>query len=204
MPSLHHYATIGSLVTLLVLRGLLVFGESARAEIFQYTDSDGTVVFVDEADKVPNRYWNQAILRQTSNTAESPSKSRNTRVTVSDNKVYVPVTVSYRGKTVKTWFLMDTGASVTIISATLAEKLGIQAADTSPALTRVADGRNIQSLRTNLEFLSVGQKTVHNLDVGILQVSGPPLPFEGWLGMNFLSEFRHQLDVTSQTIQWIE
>ena len=52
MPSLHHYATIGSLVTLLVLRGLLVFGESARAEIFQYTDSDGTVVFVDEADKI--------------------------------------------------------------------------------------------------------------------------------------------------------
>ena len=53
-----------------------MFGESAHAEVFQYTDSDGTVVFVDEADKVPNRYWKQAILRQTSNAAESPSKSR--------------------------------------------------------------------------------------------------------------------------------
>lgn len=204
MPSLRQYATTGSLVTLLVLRGLLEYGESAHAEFFQYTDSDGTVVFVDEADKVPNRYWKEAILRQASNAAESTSKSRNTRVTVTDNKVYVPVTVSYRGKTLKTWFLLDTGASVTIISATLAEKLGIQTADTTPGVTRVADGRSIQSLRTNLNFLSVDPKTVNNIDVGILQVSGPPLPFEGWLGMNFLAEFRHQLDVTSQTIKWIE
>jgi len=125
-------------------------------------------------------------------------------VTVSDNKVFVPVTVSYRGTMVKTIFLLDTGASVTVITATLAQKLGIQAADTMPGLTRVADGRNIHSLQTNLDFLRVEPKSALNLDVGILQVSGPELPFEGWLGMNFLRKFRHQLDVNAQVILWME
>ncbi len=195
------YTRSVQLVIMLSLLNLLISG-SAFAEVFQYTDSNGTLVFVDEAGKVPVHYRSRTTVRP----ADKAPESRATRsgVIVSDNKVYLTVTVRHRGKTVNCRFLLDTGASVTIISESLAEKLGIPTEETTQGLTRVADGRNIQSRRTTLDTLTVGPKTLHDIDVGILRVTGPPLPFEGWLGMNFLGQFRHQLDVNTQTILWSE
>ncbi len=198
IPVLQYAAAI-QLVSMLSLPNLS-HGGSAVADCFHYTDSDGTLVFVDEAGKIPDRYRSRTRVRTTAEGREPRATSSS--VTVSDNRVYLAVTASHRGRTVNCRFLLDTGASITIISESLAERLGIPAEEITRGLTQVADGRNVPSRQTTLETLTVGPKTLHDIDVGILPVTGPPLPFDGWLGMNFLGRFRHQLDVTSQTILW--
>jgi len=173
-------------------------------EIFQYTDANGTMVFVDDLDKVPREYVGQTRQKHLSLTEVQSTRAETTPVIMSDDMIYVPVTVSYRGISIRTLFLLDTGASVTAISAVLAERLGIRNVDTEPLVTRLADGRTIPSRHAVLTALSAEPKTWRNIDVAIIPVSGPALPFDGWLGMNVIGKSRHQLNVDSRMIQWTE
>jgi hypothetical protein len=101
---------------------LLAFSLTARADLFQYTDQDGTVVMVDDESKIPQKY-----RKKTRTTKADPvAGSKSTAVRVNNNQVLVPVRFSYRNTTVDAWLLLDTGASTTSISTDLADRLGIK------------------------------------------------------------------------------
>lgn len=172
----------------------------ASADFFQYTDKHGTVVIVDDQGKVPEKY------RKKSKTTRSTTgtNSARTAVKIQNNKVFVPVTLSYRTTTVDAVMLLDTGASTTTISIELAKRLGIQPESTELGVSRVADGRMLQTFVTYLDYLAVGPKMKGNVQVSIIPSSGPPLPFDGLLGMNFLGDFSYHLDVNNQMINWLQ
>jgi clan AA aspartic protease (TIGR02281 family) len=114
----------------------------------------------------------------------------------------VPVRLSYRDTTVDAWMLLDTGATITVISSSLADRLGIKKASTESHMTQVADGREVQTSRTHVDSLAVGPKLKLNTEVVIMTFIGPVMGFDGLLGMNFLEEFSYHLDVNNQTIEW--
>jgi clan AA aspartic protease (TIGR02281 family) len=186
------------LLTTILILILPAFSLTARADFFQYTDRDGTVVMVDDESKIPRKY-----RKQTRTTKADPGgESKTTAVRVKNNQVLVPVRISYRNTTVDAWLLLDTGATTTVISTDLAERLGIKPASTQHRLAQVADGRVVQTFRTRVDNIAVGPKSKHSAEVSIVPSNGPDMGFDGLLGMNFLGDFPHRLDVNSQLIEW--
>ena len=185
------------LTTCLVLI-LSAFSLTAQADFFQYTDQDGTVVMVDDESKIPKKY-----RKQTRTTKADPGGgSKTTAVRIKNNQVLVPVRFSYRHTTVDAWLLLDTGASTTLISTGLADRLGIKPDSTQLRLSQVADGRVVQTFRTHVDYMAVGPKMKHNAEVSIMPSNSPGMGFDGLLGMNFLGDFPYHLDMNSQTIEW--
>jgi len=172
---------------------------TAWADFFQYTDQSGTVVMVDDESKIPNKYRKQTRTTK----ADSVSTSTTTSVRVkNNNQVFVPVRISYRDRTVDAWLLMDTGATSTVISTALATRLGIKPSSTERRMSRVADGRVVQSYRTRVDNMAVGPKLKYNAEVSIIPSNGPDMGFDGLLGMNFLGDFPYRLDMNTQIIEW--
>ncbi|MBC8017294.1 MAG: aspartyl protease family protein [Verrucomicrobia bacterium] len=187
------------LATFLVLI-LLAFSLTAQADFFQYTDQNGTVVMVDDESKIPKKY-----RKQTRTTKADPGGGSNTTTTavrIKYNQVLVPVRFSYRNTTLDAWLLLDTGASTTLISTGLADRLGIKPDSTQLRLSQVADGRVVQTFRTHVDYMAVGPKMKHNAEVSIMPSNSPGMGFDGLLGMNFLGDFPYHLDMNSQTIEW--
>jgi len=173
---------------------------SAQADFFQYTDDSGTVVIVDDAGKIPPRFRH----RTKSRAVEVESGGRSTGVTIRMNRIYVPVTLSYRGRTIKATLLLDTGASTTMITTQVADRLGIRPDQTELQHAQVADGRVLETYLTKIDSLAVGPKIKHDLGVNIMPMSGPSLGADGLLGMNFLSDYPYQLDLNTQSINWMQ
>ena len=186
-------------LALLLILILPLFSLTARADFFQYTDQDGTVVMVDDESKIPGKF-----RRQTRTTKADPGGgSKTTAVQVKNGtQVLVPVRFSYRNTTVDAWMLMDTGASSTVISIDLANRLGIKPANTERRLSQVADGSVVQAFRTRVDYMAVGSKMKLNAEVAILPSNGPGMGFDGLLGMNFLGDFPYRLDMNTHVIEW--
>ena len=172
----------------------------SSADFFQYTDKNGTVVIVDDEGKIPESYRKQT---KTTKTAKNSAATK-TAVRIQSNKVFVPVTLSYRNKTVEAVMLLDTGASTTTLSTEMAQRLGIRPESTEPGMSRVADGRVLQTFIASLDYLAVGPKIKSGIQITIIPSSGPALPFDGLLGMNFLGDFSYQLDMNNEMINWMQ
>jgi predicted aspartyl protease len=185
-------------LTIVLMLILSAFSLTARADFFQYTDQNGTVVMVDDESKVPKKFRKQ--LRVTK--ADPSGESTTTAVRIQNRQVLVPVRFNYRDRTVDAWLLLDTGATTTMISSNLANRLGIKPASTQSQLSRVADGRVVQSFRTDVDYMAVGPKIKHRATVSIMPSNGPGIGFDGLLGMNFLEDFPYRLDMNTQVIEW--
>jgi clan AA aspartic protease (TIGR02281 family) len=186
------------LITLSLLLTLPLLPPVARADFFQYTDQDGTVVMVDDESKIPARY-----RKKTRATKVAPAgESKATAVRLRGNQAIVPVRFSYRDTTVDAWLLLDTGATVTVISTSLANRLGIKPDSTLKRLSQLADGRVVETSRARVDYLAVGPKMKHNAEVAIISSNGPEMGFDGLLGMNFLGDYRYHVDANSQIIEW--
>ena len=148
---------------------------------------------------LPARYRKKTRTTKAGPAVES--KSTSVRL-IRGNQALVPVRLSYRNATVEAWLLLDTGATVTVISASLADRLVLKPSDSQRRPAQLADGRVVDTARMRLDSLAVGPKSKYDVEVAILPPDAPAMGFDGLLGMNFLGEFRHHLDVSTQTIEW--
>ena len=185
-------------LTMVLVLILSAFSLTARADYFQYTDQNGTVVMVDDESKIPKKFRKQTRITK----SDSDGESTTTAVRVQNRQVLVPVRFNYRNRTVDAWLLLDTGATTTMISGDLANRLGIKPANTQGQLSRVADGRAVQSFRTNVDYMAVGPKVKHSAAVSIMPSNSSGVGFDGLLGMNFLEDFPYRVDLNTQVIEW--
>jgi hypothetical protein len=167
---------------------------SANGAFYRYTDEQGVIHLVDNPDNIPAQYRRQVKIYRDTGPA--------TRVRIVNNRALVPVTLHNGGRTVQATLVLDTGCSVTSISAALAARLGIDPARTSPGTARMADGRSIPTSQAVIDQLTAGPKTKAPLEVSVMAITGPEGQADGLLGMNFLRDFRYQLDVSGQQIHW--
>lgn len=187
-----------AIAKLLLVVTISVASQPVQADLFQYTDQDGTVVIVDDESKIPAKHRKKSKAGRTA----GGSAERYTGVTVRGNKVIVPVTFSYRGNLVQARMLLDTGASLTAIFPGLANRMGIRPEHGERAVGRIADGSFIEAIHTRVEYMQVGPKVQQNSEVVVLRQEGPAMGFDGLLGMNFLGDFRYQVDLRNSTIEW--
>ncbi|HAJ93012.1 MAG TPA: hypothetical protein DCO71_10435, partial [Gammaproteobacteria bacterium] len=89
--------------------------------------------------------------------------------------------------------LIDTGASMTMITPGALQRQGVRYRDTGQSrVFNTANGPVRASIYT-LEALSVGDWSVQQLEIGVLELGGQT-GVDGLLGMNFLKHFRFFID----------
>ena len=161
-----------------------------QAEIFYYKDEKGSLVAVDSMDMIPEKYREvtQKLDRPEANASEATIQ-----LVRQGNSLLIPVTF---GSSVKALMVLDTGASVTMVSRNIAAKLKLQ-----PSGWRtVSSAIGVIQVGT----IPVPEVSVQNLRVKNLTVTVQDLPVasgaEGLLGLDFLGNFKVQLDSASGTV----
>ena len=99
--------------------------------------------------------------------------------------------------------LIDTGASLTILTPAVLEQRGIPFENTGKTgVFNTANGP-IQGPVYKLDSLSVGDWQVSDLEVGVLELDGSA-EIDGLLGMNFLNQFQFYIDQNAALLRLSE
>jgi hypothetical protein len=125
-----------------------------------------------------------------------------TRVTVEENQVLVPVTLAYKGTTTTALLLLDTGASISVISTDVADRLGIKPTDTKIGIGQVVGGGLIVLFLAKMDYLTAGPYTKDEIEIGVVAQRGPAVKFDGLLGMDFLRDLKYTIDSRNHLIRW--
>ncbi|MDP2911057.1 MAG: retropepsin-like aspartic protease [Candidatus Omnitrophota bacterium] len=100
---------------------------------------------------------------------------------------------------VKTELIVDTGATDTVISASLAKKLGIHLNKSQNVLCQVANGSTVSGKQINIKEVRVGGAKVYNVQAVVLD-SGETGNSPGLLGMSFLNNFVFKVDTEKELL----
>jgi predicted aspartyl protease len=123
-----------------------------------------------------------------------------TAISIIDNHVIVPVTLTYKQKKVTARLLLDTGSTNITLHKYIANKLSVE--KPRKGSIRVAGGELIDAEGVILDSVTVGPHTKRNLLAGIIEHNGPDVAYDGLLGMNFLKSYQYTVDFDNQVLLW--
>jgi clan AA aspartic protease (TIGR02281 family) len=188
----------GVVIAFLTVLWLLVHaGASGAAEYYRWVDARGVVHFTDNLHNIPETQRG-SVLRM--RTTEMPKPADPPPVTAA---VKASVPIERRGEVmvIEATFnkkrpaklVVDTGSSYTMISSALARDLQIDPSrDPRTIPFQTANGM-IEAPLTQLESITVGGMEIPNLTAAIHDAVPDP-QIAGLLGLNFLSNFRMDID----------
>ena len=142
--------------------------------------------WADEKIKVQERAKEAELIRE-----HEPKQ-----VNMDKQSGHVVVTTTLNKK-VKANLILDTGASLIILSNKIANSLGIDAdvESANPIELILADGRKTEAKMVILESVSVQDSEVRNIEAAILsEKESAAIPEDGLLGMSFLKKFNFKID----------
>ena len=129
---------------------------------------------------------------------ESNPYDNRTKVQITGNQVYVPVTITHLGKKLNTSLLLDTGCSTTVLPARITRYLNATHIGVSRSI--VADGRVVKGERKLVENFIVGPFVHKSFEVKSRKVAGSKN--KGLLGMDFLKHHPFTIDYRNQFVVW--
>ena len=129
---------------------------------------------------------------------EYDSYSNITKVHISNNQIYVPVTIEHDGKKINTSLLLDTGASKTYLPSKTVNYL--RADYIGNTSFTVADGRKVKGDLRKIDYLKVGPGLEKNLVIISSAASGSGN--RGLLGLDYLKKHPHSIDYKNKQIIW--
>jgi predicted aspartyl protease len=100
-------------------------------------------------------------------------------------------------------FLLDTGASITVITPDLARRAGIEIAPGGGGMqsrVRMASGQELQVSVIRLKSIRIGLARIDNIGVALYELGimdksvQPPLVVDGLLGADVLGQFTTTID----------
>lgn len=125
------------------------------------------------------------------------SRPRQVEFSQDSNSITLPVTLNRK---VEATLVLDTGASIIMLSRNVAEKLGLDVDKLKPdAKVKLADGREVDAKRIVLENVKVQDVDADNVDATIL-LGDTGGPADGLLGMSFLKRFNFKIDHRQQKL----
>ncbi|MFV1951800.1 MAG: TIGR02281 family clan AA aspartic protease, partial [Nitrospinota bacterium] len=187
--------------------------QTVYSEFYKWVDDMGNVHFTDNPASVPERYRNKTDTKEIPQTnemeyeiperAEDRSSEERGAIEEVSPKEYMidlkPVGSNFLAqallnRSIKADLMVDTGASITLISRAVADKLGLKHDLNLPKLPFSTAGGIVWQPLVMLKSIKVGDAEVKNVEVS---VSSKFKGLDGLLGMNFLDEFNISLNSTS-------
>lgn len=111
------------------------------------------------------------------------------------------VSVSVNDHALSTLFLVDTGATRTVVSPTYARRLSLDVPDNAPRRDMtIAGGAKLSVPFVQVRSVAVGAARVPDLHIGVYDIfPGSPI-VDGLLGTDFLGRYRVTFDPTRRTM----
>lgn len=172
-------------------------GPASAAEYYRWVDQNGVVHFTDNMHNIPEKQRGTASriqAKEPPKQAESASRDAATKVSIPFERQgqVVVVDAMLNGKT-PAKLVVDTGATYTMISAATARNLDIDPGAGERRLPIQTANGVIQAPLTSLESINVGGVEMKNLPA-VIHDAVPNSQVAGLLGLNFLSNFRMDID----------
>ena len=196
-----------ALVVFLLL-ALVVF--PVQAKIFKWKDENGKTHFTDNPAKIPAKYREGNKVKTMKGVTEGGSSSGGDEV--GDELSSAPR--SYSGKSkkhviklkpagsgnfiaetilngkVRANLMVDTGASLIVISERVAKQLNMRNLNGRPQVQSTTAGGVVQSPLITFKKVQVGSAVIHDVEASVNSHMGM---LDGLLGMTFLGEFRVEM-----------
>lgn len=190
------------IILLIILLTVLV--PSSYAEMYKWVDEKGTVHFTDDLSSIPEKYRPDAETRKppkensTPRPKEKPKPSLPSKVSEPEGIIVdlfrkhelLLAEVILNGR-VRQYFIVDTGASFTLINRPTAKELGITIDENTPFMPIFTASTLIFTPLVTLRSIRVGEAEVENVDVLIHDM---PSATAGLLGNSFLNKFKVMID----------
>jgi len=168
------------------------------------TDQDGSYIVTDKHGELYiNRKATEQLAQEIMGYNRKPqwqAEQKKCKVVIKGNRVLVPVVLGYGGNEIEAFLLLDTGASITALHKDIADQLDIKS--TQKAKFRFIGGKTFTSNITKLNYVNVGPLKKQGIYAVIIEHEGPPVPWKGLLGMNFLRNLEFRIDFKEQLIEW--
>ena len=165
-------------------------------EFYRWVDQNGVIYFTDNFHDIPDqqRAKVERIQGIESPKNQPPPASSPTKASVPFEKQgQVIIVEATLNKKTAVKFVVDTGASYTVISSATAKELSIDTdQNTQPVTFQTANGL-IQAPLVSLQSITVGGMEINNLTAAVHDVVPDGKVF-GLLGLNFLGNFRMDID----------
>ena len=181
---------------------LLLCSGSVNAELFRWTDAEGTLHFTDNSSRAPviarvrtalapkapaPRPTIQIVAPDAYQLVAVPPGSANVRVARFGRLLRVNVRLN--GK-LDVPFLIDTGADDLVIPSRVAQQLGLLSAGNAQMVTVTTANGSVPMAAVQLDSVALGSSRV----VDLRAVVNPKLEF-GLLGLSFLRHFKYTVDM---------
>ncbi len=178
-----------------ILALLFTASPSQPDELFRWEDKDGVVHFTDNPHNIPDQFKEKASRIKSlapSKPPENPLFPQRASVPLTGKGATAVVRVVLNGRE-QVNFIVDTGASYTVISRSTARKLGIKLRKKGPKVRLQTANGMIDAPLVSLESVEVGGMRVTDLKAAVHDFS-KDRAVSGLLGLNFLSHFRLDID----------
>jgi len=191
-------------IPLFVFILLVVFTSAGDGEMYKWVDEKGTIHFADDLSNIPENYRTDVEtikppkelpssgFRETPASPSAPRISRAEAVEVNLLRRHelLLVEVLLNNKVTRN-FIVDSGASFTLISRQTANELGLIIDDNTPIIPVSTVNDVILTPLVTLRSLRVGNAEVENVDALVYTM---PSDKQGLLGNSFLNKFKVVLD----------
>ena len=178
--------------------------------MYRWVDEKGTVHFADDLSNVPEKYRSDAETRKTPKEADSPEKVPDkgppvTAGVAQAEDVVIPLyrrhelwltEVLLNGR-VKRYFILDSGASFTLINWQTASELGFVVDEYTPFIPVATVSGQIMTPLVTLKSVQVGGAELENVEALIYNM---PSENAGLLGNSFLNKFKVVIDTNNERL----
>lgn len=173
----------------------IAIAPSAEGTLYKWKDETGGIHFTDDPSKIPRQFRGKTKKIESRVPERPPPPKAQTRdfehvipLTAKRNQFFVSVLLN--GK-VKVELLLDTGASLIVLSDEIGKQLGYTLYESMPQIKTETAGGVVWSPLVTLKNVRVGEAEVEDLDAVINdKMEG----IDGLLGMTFLNQFKMTLD----------
>ena len=178
---------------------LVLISPSHAADFFRWIDQNGVVHFTDNIHNIPEARRSTAVRIKGQEPARVAAPSKVSPATAAkasipfEKRGQVVVVEVMLNNTVPVKLVVDTGATYTMISAATAKELSIDPQSAQRTMPFQTANGVIQAPLANLESVIVGGMEMKNLTAAIHDAV-PSAQVAGLLGLNFLSNFRLDID----------
>ena len=184
----------------------IAFASPCYGEMYKWVDEKGTLHFTDDLSKIPEKYRPDAETRKAPKEVSSPEtkelpaspsplpgsrtpETQGFEVDLLRRHELLLAEVVLNGR-VKQYFIVDTGASFTLINWNAARELGITVNENTPFIRAASVSDVILTPLVTLNSVRVGNAEVENVETLIHNMPS----YQGLLGNSFLNKFRVVID----------